>query len=53
MPSLVSAERLAEILAVDKTTVWRWVREHRVPHYRPTRSTIRFDIAEVKKALAR
>lgn len=49
--SLVSADRLAEILSVKKSSVWRWVREGRIPYYRASKKTIRFDVAEVLRSI--
>jgi excisionase family DNA binding protein len=45
--TLVSADRLAEILSVKKSSVWRWVREGRIPYYRASKKTIRFDVGKV------
>ena len=53
MKKLISAEQLADLLGLDKQTVLRLAREDRLPCYRVSRKTVRFDVAEVLQLLKR
>lgn len=48
----LTPDELAAQLSVTKETVLRWAREKRIPSIRPTRRLIRFDAADVRRALA-
>ena len=48
---IVTADELADILAVSPATVVRWARAGAIPELRPTRRTRRFDVAAVLAAL--
>ena len=49
--SLLTAEELAERLAVSARTVITWARSGRIPEVRLSRRTRRFDYADVLQAL--
>jgi excisionase family DNA binding protein len=44
--NLLTAEQLAEKLQVDESTVYRWVKEKRIPYYESGRF-VRFNLKEV------
>ncbi len=48
---LVDSQALARHFGVGIETVRNWVRDGRVPCIRPTRKTVRFDLAEVERAV--
>ena len=48
---LVTAAEVARVLGVCRETVWAWARRNAVPCYR-VGWTMRFDLAEVRRALA-
>ena len=49
--SLLTAEELAERLAVSARTVITWARSGRIPEVRPSRRIRRFDYGDVLQAL--
>lgn len=53
MTELVDARVVAERFAVKPETVRTWTRQGRIPCIRPTRTTVRYDMADVEKALRR
>lgn len=42
---------VAALLGVERLTVWRWVRAHRIGHYRVGRNVIRFRLQDVQAFL--
>ena len=48
---LLTPDQLAEALGVERTTVLRLVREHRIPALHCTRKIIRFDMQQVIAAM--
>ena len=50
--TFVDAEAVADRFGVTVPTVNRWVREGRIPYFRPTQRVVRFDLSEVEKAIA-
>ncbi len=49
---LLTTRELAAHLSVQPRTVRRWARARAIPHLRPTPKTLRFDLADVRAALA-
>lgn len=47
----LSVEELAERLGVSKITVYRWVKDRRIPHVRLPGGDIRFDQQKVENWL--
>ncbi len=48
---LLTAEEVGDRIRVSPETVREWARAGRIPAYRLTRKTIRFDLAEVLAVL--
>ena len=53
MNKLVTVIEVAKKFGVHVETVRRWVRSNKIPYFRPTSHTIRFDLAKVEKTLAK
>lgn len=51
-PNLVNSEAVAEYFAVGVGTVNRWVRLGRIPCIRPARNVVRFNLADVERAVS-
>lgn len=51
-PELVDAEVIARDLGVTTTTIIKWVRQGRIPAFKATQKTIRFDRQAVMDTLA-
>lgn len=52
MQTLLTVPQLAKHFSVHNETVRLWARKGKVPFLRPSERTIRFNLADVEKALA-
>jgi excisionase family DNA binding protein len=50
---IVTAKILAKDLHADDLTIYKWVRERKIPFYRLNSRCLRFSRREVREALAR
>lgn len=50
---LVDSREIARIFGVSISTVRGWVRAGLVPYLRPSRRVVRFNVADVQRALTR
>ena len=53
MAELANVKHLSKLYGVHVETVRAWVRKGRIPCLRPTAKTIRFNLAEVERALSK
>lgn len=50
---LVTTQDVAERFGVTVETVQAWVRRGRIPHIRPSRRIVRFNMVDVERAITR
>ncbi len=50
---LVTSREVADRFGVTVETVQSWVRRGRIPHIRPSRRIVRFNMVDVERAITR